>query len=152
MARFDTSGLDGIISEMEQEGELVGETADEMLMAGAEQVKIAWKRSAEMHKHKDTGEMIASIGYARRPKNINGNKSIDIYPHGKASSGTYRPKLAHGRHGKSIPLTNAAKAFITHYGTSRIPGSHWVDDADAMAGPLVEQAMREIWDRRKGRK
>ena len=82
MARFDTSGLDDVIREMEQLGELYGETADEMLMAGAEEVKKAWKESAERHKHRDTGDMIKSIGYSRQPKRVGDIRSIDIYPQG----------------------------------------------------------------------
>jgi hypothetical protein len=127
MARFEASGLNDIIRDMEQHGELTGPTADKMLMAGAEQVKIAWKRSAVMHKHKDSGDMINSIGYPKKPIKIYGIKAVDIYPQGKDRKG----------------VENAKKAFMIHY---KRPGSYWVDDADEMAGPLVEQAMTEIWD------
>lgn len=130
MARFDTSGLDDVLNDMKHLGELTGPTADKMLMAGAEQVKKAWKASAEKHHHRDTGDMIDSIGYPRKPMTVYGVRAIDIYPQGKDHKG----------------VRNAEKAFILHYGTKRIPGSHWVDDADEMAGPLVEQAMTEIWD------
>ena len=130
MARFDTSGLDDVLADMKRLGELEGETADKMLMAGAEQVKKAWKSSAEKHRHRDTGDMIESIGYPRKPKTVYGVRAIDIYPQGKDRKG----------------VRNAEKAFILHYGTKKKPGSHWVDDADEMAAPLVTQAMTEIWD------
>ena len=152
MARFDTSGIDDIIKEMKKMGELVGEAADEMLMAGAEEVKESWREAAQAHKLHDTGDMIESIGYPKQPKTVAGIKEIDIYPQGK------------DRNGKR----NVEKAFILHYGTSSgasiargqkkaakkkkkyknpgIPATHWVDDADKIAGPRVQRVMEEKFD------
>lgn len=150
MARFDMTGFDDLLADMKRMGELSGEVADRMLMAGAEQVKTGWKRAAERHRLKDTGEMIDSIGYTRSPKTVGDIRVIDIYPQGKDSKGT----------------RNAEKAFILHYGTKGsasknaqrkraktdkqpgpgIPATHWVDDADEMSGPLVMEAMTAIWD------
>lgn len=138
MARFKTDGLDEIISDMDRMGEsLNGEVADKMLLAGAEQVKIAWRNSAKKHKHRDTGAMIESIGYARTPEDVNGVRTIDIYPQGVDEKG----------------VRNAEKAFILHYGTSKITGSHWVDDADRECDKTVIPAMRRVFEdemRRKG--
>jgi hypothetical protein len=106
------------------------ELADEMLIAGAEEVREAWKKSAEKHEHKDTGDMIASINYSRQVRKIGDIKEVDIYPQGKDRKG----------------VRNAEKAFILHYGTSRISASHWVDDADEMAGPMVEERLTNIFD------
>ena len=39
------------------------------------------------------------------------------------------------------------KAFLLHYGTSKIHGSHWVDEADQDAGPMVQDVFEKIWDR-----
>lgn len=130
MARFDTSGLDEVIQQMKRLGELTGPTADRMLMAGAEQVKTAWKRAAEIHHHKDYGDMIASIGYPKNPKTVSDIRTIDIYPIGKDRTGT----------------RNAEKAFILHYGTKSRLGSRWIDDADRIAGPLVQAEFERIWD------
>jgi hypothetical protein len=130
MARFNTTGVDEIIADMKRMGELAGPTAQKMLMAGAEEVKIAWKASAEAHGHRDYGDMIASINFPRKVSNAGEILSIDIYPQGKDRKG----------------VRNAEKAFILHYGSSRIPASHWVDVADAMAGPRVQKVMEEIWD------
>ena len=63
MARFQTDGLDDLIADLKAMGELSGTMADEMLMAGAEEVKKAWRQSALMHGHRDTGDMIDSINY-----------------------------------------------------------------------------------------
>lgn len=130
MARFRTDGLDDIIEQMAAMGETTGELADEMLYAGAEEVREAWKESAEKHKHKDTGAMIESIDYSKAPKKINDIKSVDIYPRGKDKKG----------------VKNVEKAFILHYGSSRIKGSHWVDEADDLAGPKVDKRLGEIFD------
>ena len=47
MAQFSTDGIDSIAEEMAWMGEAAGETADEMLLAGAEEVKRAWQETAE---------------------------------------------------------------------------------------------------------
>lgn len=130
MARFDADGLDDVIRQMAELGELSGPVADRMLLAGAEQVRLAWQRSAQEHDHRDTGDMIRSIGYPRAPRDIEGVRAIDIYPQGTDGKG----------------VRNAEKAFVLHYGTSRMRGSRWIDDADAYAGPLVQAEFERIWD------
>ena len=130
MARFDMSGLDEVIAEMEAQGDLIGPAADAMLMAGAEAVKQAWQQAAEQHGHRDTGAMIDSIGYASAPKTIGDAKTIDIFPQGVDGKG----------------VRNVEKAFILHYGTSRRPGSRWVDTADAICEGTVVPAMTAVWE------
>ena len=58
MARFETTGLDELVEDMKRMGELSGETADKMLLAAAEEVKGAWKETAERFNFRDTGDMI----------------------------------------------------------------------------------------------
>lgn len=130
MARFDVSGLDETIDDMKRLGQMTGQTADAMLMAGAEEVRKAWRQSAEEHRHRDTGDMIASIGFARKPKEIGSIRSIDIYPQGKDKRN----------------IRNAEKAFILHYGTTKIRGSRWVDDADKISEQTVVPAMIKVWE------
>lgn len=130
MARFDVSGLDETIEEMKRLGQMTGRTADAMLMAGAEEVRKAWRQSAEEHRHRDTGDMIASIGFARKPKEIGSIRTIDIYPQGKDKRN----------------IRNAEKAFILHYGTTKIRGSRWVDDADKTSEQTVVPAMIRVWE------
>ena len=130
MARFDVSGLDETIEEMKRLGQMAGQTADAMLMAGADEVRKAWRQSAEEHRHRDTGDMIASIGFARKPKEIGSIRTIDIYPQGKDKRN----------------IRNAEKAFILHYGTTKIRGSRWVDDADKISEQTVVPAMIRVWE------
>jgi hypothetical protein len=99
--------------------------------APAEAVKQAWRRSAEEHKHRDYGDMIESIGYPRQPQTIGDALTIDIYPQGRDRKG----------------VRNAEKAFVLHYGTSKLPASHWVDTADAYSEQTAVPAMEEIWDK-----
>lgn len=138
MARFHTEGIDEIIHELTMMGEATGDVADQMLMEAAAEVRECWRESAEKHKHRDTGDMIDSIGYPRKPRTVAGVRRIDIYPQGKDRKG----------------VRNAAKAFVLHYGTSKMPGSRWVDYADELSGPRVEAAMTRIFDEfiEKGRK
>lgn len=131
MARFDVSGLDETIEEMKRLGQMTGRTVDAMLMAGAEEVRKAWRQSAEEHRHRDTGDMIASIGFARKPKEIGSIRTIDIYPQGKDKRN----------------IRNAEKAFILHYGTTKIRGSRWVDDADKISEQTVVPAMIRVWEK-----
>ena len=140
MARFDTSGLDGVLEEMTRHQALVGPAADRMLMAGAEAVRMAWKRSAEEHGYmapgnsrRGSGDLIASIGYPRQPKSTGDVRSIDIYPRGRDRKG----------------VRNAEKAFILHYGTSKRPGSRWVDDADRYSEETAIPAMARVWEESK---
>ncbi|HHU77830.1 MAG TPA: HK97 gp10 family phage protein [Clostridiales bacterium] len=130
MARFRTEGLDELIDRMTEMELTTGELADEMLFAGAEEVKKAWKKSAEQHRHRDTGDMINAINYSRQVRKIGDIKEVDIYPQGKDRKG----------------VRNAEKAFILHYGSSKLQASHWVDYADAIAGPMVEDRLNNIFD------
>ena len=130
MARFDMSGLDETIRELRRLGEESGPVAVAMLQAGAEEVKKAWRQAAEQNDLVDTGDMLESIGYAKQPVDIGGALAIDIYPQGRDRKG----------------VRNAEKAFVLHYGTSKMDPSRWVDDADRYSEETVVPAMREIWD------
>lgn len=132
MAQFSTDGIDSIAEEMAWMGEAAGETADEMLLAGAEEVKRAWQETAERHGYRETGDMIESIRADKAPKSdANDVRRISVYPRGEDRKG----------------VRNAEKAFLLHYGTSKIHGSHWVDEADQDAAPMVQDVFEKIWDR-----
>ena len=133
MARFDTMGLDDLAKDVDAL-DFSDEETDGILLAGAEQVKKAWKKAAQMHDLRDTGEMIDSIDYAKRSSKVGDVKGIDIYPQGKDSKG----------------VRNAEKAFINHYGTSNpnYPATHFVDDADKLCDNefSVVDAMEDKFD------
>ena len=159
MAQFSTDGIDSIAEEMAWMGEAAGETADQMLLAGAEEVKRAWQETAEAHGYHDSGDMIESIKADKAPKSdADGVRKIDVYPRGKDRKG----------------VRNAEKAFLLHYGTSNSAkakkrraarwkargktnatgelsklrmGTHWVDEAERDAAPMVQDVFEKIWDR-----
>lgn len=137
MARFDASGIDDIVKQMAELGELAGEVADEMLLAGAAEVAEGWKQAAEQYGLKDTGDMINSIGHGRTRKAAGGLRTIDVYPRGNDRKG----------------VRNAEKAAVLHYGTSSIQATRWVDRAEQIGAEPAEKAMREVWEkelRRRG--
>ena len=131
MASFDTSGIEDIIHQMERMGQSVGPVAEEMVNAAVEEIQKAWKEAAEEHGHRDTGAMIESIGPGPGPIHAGGILYRDVYPQGKDGKG----------------VRNAAKAFMLHYGTSNMPGSYWIDDADRKSAEPVQKRIEEIWNR-----
>lgn len=131
MARFDTSGLEDIVNEMTRMGENVGPVAEEMCMAAVEEIRDSWKKTAEEYGFRATGDMINSIGFGATPIRAGAVICNDVYPMGKDSKG----------------VRNAEKAFILHYGSSRIPASYWVDEADAASAAPVAERIEGIWDR-----
>lgn len=131
MARFDTSGLDDVMREMTRMGEQTGDVAQAMIQTGAYYVREAWRRAADEMDHRITGDMIESIGYARYPSSFGEALYIDIYPQGKDRKG----------------VRNAEKAFILHYGSSKLQGSRWVDLADEYSEETAIPAMRQVWEK-----
>ena len=131
MARFDTSGLDDLISQMQKLGQDEGPVAEEMVNAAVDVIRGEWRKSAEAHGHRDTGALIASIGLGPGPIRAGNIIFRDVYPQGSDSKGT----------------RNAEKAFILNYGCKRFPGSHWVDDADFNSAEPVQAVCESIWDR-----
>jgi len=130
MARFRADGLDDIIQQMKDLGDLTGETADQMLLAGAEKMVSQWKWEIRQRKHIMSGDMINSIVHDKRAIKLSGNfKEISIFARGKSKG-----------------VANATKVFMTHYGTSKTPGTHWVDEAEKHAVDKVTRAMSDVWD------
>lgn len=129
MAGFDTSGLDGLISEMQRLGEDTGPVAVAMVNAAVEEIRDAWKASAEKHGLRDTGDMINSIGFPQPVQKLANSVFRDVYPLGKDRKG----------------VRNAEKAFVLHYGSSRIKPTYWVDDAEDSCAEAVQERLEGIW-------
>ena len=131
MPRLETSGLDEIIADIKRLGVEAEQIADVILMVAAAEVSGAWERATKEAGHVDTGDMLKSIRCDKKPKTINGIKAIEVYPRGKDSKG----------------VRNAEKAFLLHYGTSSIKGSRFVDRAEQLAEPAVQQAAERLWNK-----
>ena len=130
MARMEFSGTEEMMDALFAESEKLEKRATEMLGKAGEVVVKAWQDVIEEHGHVDTGDMKNSVRASAVKKNGDAYTS-SIYPHGRD-----RKKQS-----------NAEKAFVLHYGTSKIKGDHFVDDAEERAGDAAEAAMEEIWMR-----
>lgn len=130
MARLNVTGLDEVINDMARMQQMTGKVADAMILTGAAVLREKWQESAQEHGHVDTWAMHDSIYFPKEPKTINGMRMLDVYPQGKDEKG----------------VRNAEKAFILHYGSSRIDASYWVDYADKIADQPAGMAMIRIWD------
>lgn len=131
MAQFDTSGIKELIDQMQRMGLGISDVAMEMCDAAAEEIKNGWKRSAEEHGFRVTGAMINSIGYPEGPISAGGMTYVDVYPQGKDGRG----------------VRNADKAFILHYGSSRIQASYWTDQGNQYAEQTIPGRLQGIWDK-----
>ena len=130
MAKFAFAGMDDIMSQLGRLGDEADGVLDRMIFAGAECMKQAWKEVADERGHRDTGAMIESIGFSRTPRRDGDSISIDVWPQGKDAFGT----------------RNAEKAYILHYGTSKIKADNWVDEAEARGEVTGQAAMEAIWN------
>lgn len=122
-------GLDELIEDMNKHVELADAKFDELLEAGAEETKQAWIRSAEKHKHKQTGDMIENIDWVKRKSGMGDLKNAHIYPLGKDERG----------------IRHAAKAFWRHYGTSQKAATYWIDTAEMEAAKTAPGKVFAIW-------
>ena len=133
MAQVSTYGFSDFLREMQALGENVDEIAEEMLDAGAEVATEEWKNGIREHDYIDTGDMLASVGPNKNTKSSgrsSGARSVEIYPQGKDRKG----------------IRNAEKAYMLHYGTSKMRGSRFVDDIDERAEQKIQEAMEKVMD------
>ena len=130
MARLDMSGMDEVLKQMKDMQMLTGKVADEMLMAGAEVMKEAWKDTITRFELINNDDMRKSVGYPRQPKSINDVRTIDVYPQGKDRNG----------------VRNAEKAFVLHYGRSNMDPTEFVDVAEQQGKAEADAVMEKIWD------
>jgi len=129
VARMSTDGLDDVLSELNRLGERGSQIAAKMAEAGADILENQLKKTATAKGHVKTGAMVASISKGR-PKKIGNGTGYEIYARGTDSKG----------------VRNATKAFVLHYGTSSIKGSHWVDEAEQEGEAAAIQVMEGIFD------
>jgi hypothetical protein len=130
MARLEFDGLERAVEEMVRMGEMSGKAADAMLMVGAAWIAQGLERAAKREGLKDTGDMIASIGYPASPKIIDGAPTIEIY--------------ARGSDGKDV--RNMDKAFVNNYGTTKLDATEWWEEGEAEAEPKAVAGMESVWD------
>lgn len=137
MAKMDFAGVEEFQAQLFGETERLERKATEMLGAAGKVVVKAWQDAITDAGHappgksgRATGEMLRSVraGAVKR----DGEAYVSsIYPHGKNKRG----------------IRNAEVAFVLHYGTSKRPGDHFVDDAEQRAEEAALMAMEEVWNR-----
>lgn len=130
MALLTIKGMDDLYDAWRKLEKDADPLATAMVQAGAEVVKAAWKEAAEAHGLRDTGAMIDSIGFNAKPESFGGTKEIEVYPQGKDKKG----------------VRNAEKAFIQHFGSTRVPRTGWVDTAEEWASDDALDAMENIYN------
>lgn len=118
-------GLDEIYAHLRKMGDQAGPLADALADVASAVIAEEWKKSIEAHGLVKTGAMRDSVGVGEGMRT--GTTVIrEIYPRGKDARG----------------VRNASKAFILHYGTSRIPPTHFVADAEQNAEQPATEALQ----------
>lgn len=137
MARLEFSGTQELMDELFAESERVERLAPQMLREAGEVVVDAWKEAITEAGHappgksgRATGDLVNSIR-ASAVKRKGDAYTSEIYPHGRDRK---RQRMAE-------------VAFVLHYGTSKMKGDHFVDQAEAKAEEAVQAVMEQIWNR-----
>lgn len=130
MARMEFSGTQEIMDELFKESERLERKATEMLGEAGKAVVKAWQDVIMERGHVLTGDMKNSVRASAVKKNGEAY-TTSIYPHGRDRK----------------RQSNAEKAFVLHYGTSKLHGDHFVDEAEERSEEAAESVMQEIWDR-----
>ena len=128
MATIDFSGIPEILAELRRRGEGAEDVAQAMLNAGAAAAIDSWRKTVDRLGLVKTGAMRESIGVTKASRRSR-----------------YREITANGKDKRGV--RNAEKAFILHYGTSRIEPTYWWDTAEQEAEPLVMAAMKSVWEK-----
>lgn len=137
MARMEFSGTQELMDELFAESERLERKATEMLGEAGKVVVDAWKQAITDAGHappgksgRATGDLLNSVRASAVKKNGDAY-TTSIYPHGRDRK---RQRMAD-------------IAFVLHYGTSKIKGDHFVDDAEAKADEAAQAVMEQIWNR-----
>lgn len=151
MPSLQCDGLDALVSAMEKDAQRTAHKFDEMLLAGAEEVRKGWQRAAREKDHIDTGVMFDAIDYNKKPKQTGDVRYVEIYPQGKRKGGKRNAEIAYVLHFGTQGTTGwRAKRRMRnkkHPETPGIPGSYWVDRAEEISAPASLEAMWKIWNK-----
>lgn len=125
-------GADEFLRDLQKLGNEMGRVKREMLKAGGDEMAEAWKREIGRRNFVESGAMKNGVRcQVKTMKSRKGELKAEVTSHGTDGHG----------------VSNSAKAFYLHYGTSRgIKPSHWIDAAEAEGYPLADAAMRARLD------
>ncbi len=152
MAQFDVQGVDSLLSKLDRLGRFE-EVAPKMMEAGMEALQK--EVVAEASKHKDTGEMVASIEPTGLTRTTEGVYYMCTRPTGYASGKGRKRKWKNARKGKGegsgqTRVRNMEKLIWLEYGVKGRPATPVITNAVIRAEPQVVQAMREVFERQVG--
>lgn len=119
-------GADEMVKSLQRLGDEMPQVERRMLQEGGQVMAGAWQYTIGQRGLILTGAMQANV--KSKARSVRGVLRAEITSEGKD---------VHG-------VRNAAKAYMLHYGTSRIPATHWIQSAEDMGVPLASAAMEEI--------
>ena len=128
-------GADEMLRDLQTLGNEMPKVEKEMLMAGGEAMAESWEQEIEARGFVASGEMLKNV--RAKTKNRKGAMRAEVTAYGSVKRTVKTGK----NKGKQYEVRNAAKAYMLHYGTSRIHASHWIDAAEDHGMPLVTAAM-----------
>lgn len=162
MAKFDTMGLDALIIDLDEIGDIPDDVVDDMLEAGGQIIANAHREELQKQGLVETGKLKSSVTVHKKMTNRNhgigsGNfragpdtKYVLIYPEGehhtyRRKSGTYT-KMNWGKAGGtktkgggSAVSTNQDVAFVHEFGGHGNAPTQWMREANEKhAGEAVE--------------
>ena len=137
MAKMEFSGVQEMMDALFAETERLERKATEMLGEAGKCGVDAWQRAIEKANHakpgksgRATNDMLNSVR-ATVPRKGKDGWETRIYPQGRDRK---RQKTAE-------------IAFVLHYGTSKIKGDQFVDNAEEDIRNLAYPIMEEVWNR-----
>lgn len=129
-------GADELLRDLRKLGAEMPQVERQMLKAGGEEMAAAWRdeidrRGFISEGEKETEHMRDHITYKLISRK--GKLRAEITATGEVKR-------------KNRIVRHAEKAFYLHYGTSKIPASHWIDSAEAQGMPPTSAAMAAVLD------
>lgn len=121
-------GADEFLRDLQKLGAEMPQVTKRMLQAGGEEMANGWRMEIQDRGFVDSGEMLAAV--AVKTRTDKGSQRAEITALGTDKRG----------------VRNGAKAFMLHYGTSRIQATHWIDQAEEKGMPAASAAMGAVLD------
>lgn len=157
MASFDTMGLDKLILDLDEIGEIDEDTIEGMLEAGGEIIRKAHVEAIKNIFGKVSGHLEASPTVYKKESSKGGNyRYVLVYPSGvhhtyNAKANTYvrmkrgTPKITtKGRHAKNS--TNQDVAFVHEFGGHGNAATQWMREANEKHADEAVEAEFAVYD------
>ncbi len=148
MATFDVHGFDELLAKLNETGKF-DEIAPEMMEAGMDVLEKEVIREAS--KHKDTGEMVASIKRTGVSAGYGGGYYMCTRPTGYASGRKWKnARKGKGEGTGQRRVRNMEKLVWLEFGVKGRAGTPIITKAILNAEPGVLTAMRRVFEKKVG--